>query len=136
MRNNTPLKRGFKSLWPLCSTLNSWIGEFMVSCFDVTNRLNICELFFFRKSGELVSNRQRIKGWKKWLKTWANTDQNKTSAWRPLIWIWINSSLFYLEICPFWSRYFAMTWSFQNLQVFARVSPHFTKSWRTTLMGR
>ena len=41
MINNTPLlERGFeKTLWPLCSTLNSWIGEFVVSFFDVTSWL-------------------------------------------------------------------------------------------------
>ena len=27
------------ALWSLCSTLNLWIGEFMVSFFDVTNML-------------------------------------------------------------------------------------------------
>ena len=32
-------KKGlFKRLWPLCTNLNSWIGEFVVSFFDVTNR--------------------------------------------------------------------------------------------------
>ena len=33
------LKRGFKGLWPLCSTLNLWIGEFVISFYDVTKRL-------------------------------------------------------------------------------------------------
>ena len=34
------IKKGFKkTLWPLCSTLNSKMGEFVVSFFDVTNWL-------------------------------------------------------------------------------------------------
>ena len=37
---------------PLCSTLNSWIGEFVVSFFDVTNRLFI--YFLFTDSAEMV----------------------------------------------------------------------------------
>ena len=38
------IKKGFqKALWPFCRTLNSWIGEFMISFFDVTNRLFITE---------------------------------------------------------------------------------------------
>ena len=34
-----------KRFWPLYSTLNSWIGELVVSLFDVTNRLHatFCE---------------------------------------------------------------------------------------------
>ena len=41
VRNNKKytIKKGFqKTLWPFCRTLNSWIGEFMISFFDVTNR--------------------------------------------------------------------------------------------------
>ena len=30
-----------QALWPLCSTLNSWIREFVVSFFDVMNRLQV-----------------------------------------------------------------------------------------------
>ena len=33
-------KQGLKCFWPLSSTLNSRIGEFVVSFFDVTNRLS------------------------------------------------------------------------------------------------
>ena len=34
------VKKGFqKALWPLFSTFNSGIGEFVVSFFDVTNRI-------------------------------------------------------------------------------------------------
>ena len=40
------------ALWPLCSTLTSWIGEFVVSFFDVTNRLFI--YFLFTDSAEMV----------------------------------------------------------------------------------
>ena len=40
-------KSGFiilKALDDICSTLDSWIGEFVVSFFDVTNRLIIKKL--------------------------------------------------------------------------------------------